>query len=141
MDPELSILAATAATTVVEALTSAAWEQTQAAIGALWHRVHPDRARTVEAELAETRTDALAALLGGDERAHDALVGEWQGRLRRLLAADPELADELRRLVDALRNSLPRETGAGSPRIDLRARASGHAQVNQAGGSIHIIGR
>jgi hypothetical protein len=52
MDPEL-ILAVV--TTVVKLLATVSWEQAKTVVGGLWLRVHPERAETVQAELAETR--------------------------------------------------------------------------------------
>lgn len=106
MDPELTALTSTAATTVVQLLATAAWGQAKSAVGGLWRRAHPERAETVQAELEEGRIEVLAARQVGDEQVEQALVGEWQGRLRRLVAADPQLADELRRVVAQLRSVL-----------------------------------
>ncbi|MGH3815583.1 MAG: hypothetical protein ACRDUV_24550, partial [Pseudonocardiaceae bacterium] len=64
-------------------------------------------------ELAGTRTEVLAAR-SRDEQVEQALVVEWRGRLRRLVAADPRLADELRRVMAELRpllaDALPQRT-------------------------------
>jgi hypothetical protein len=78
MDTELSALASTAATTVVQLMTTAGWKQAKSAIGGLWRRVHPERVETVQAELEDSRTEVLAARLVGNEEIEQALVGEWQ---------------------------------------------------------------
>jgi hypothetical protein len=91
---------------VVQLLTTAAWERATSVVGGLWRRVHPERAETVQAELADSRAEVLAARQAGDEQVEQALIGEWQGRLRRLVAADPQLVDELRRVVAELRSAL-----------------------------------
>src|SRR5688572_21752171 len=104
-------LATAAATSIVGLLATDAWEKAKDVIGALWRRVHPDRAETVLAELAETRAEVVAARTSGDEQAERELTGEWQGRLRRLLAADPDVAAELTRLLDeVLRPALAQAT-------------------------------
>jgi hypothetical protein len=41
VDAELSVWTSTAATTVVQLLATAAWEQARSAVGGLWRRVHP----------------------------------------------------------------------------------------------------
>lgn len=139
MDPELMKLMSTAATTVVKLLATAAWEQATAAVGRLWQRVHPERADTVQAELAETRTEVLAARQAGDEQLEQALVEEWRGRLRRLVAVDPQLADELRRIVAELRplaDAAPQATT-----ITMQATTFDDSRVNQAGHDLHVTDR
>ncbi len=138
MDPELSALTSTAATTVVQLLATAAWEQASSAVGRLWRRVHPERAETVQAELADSRTEVLTARQIGDEQVEQALVGEWHGRLRRLVAADPQLADELRRVVAELQSALAEVDPLPGATITLQATAFGNSRVNQAGRDLHV---
>jgi hypothetical protein len=139
VDSELTTLTSTAATTLVQLLATAAWEQAKTAIGGLWRRVHPERAETVQAELEESRAEVLAARQTGDAQVELALVGEWNGRLRRLVVTDPQLADELGRVVEELRSALVAE--ADPPRdatITMQARTSGNSRVNQAGRDLHV---
>ncbi|MGA5703378.1 hypothetical protein [Peterkaempfera bronchialis] len=140
MDAELMALSSTAATTVVGLLATDAWEQARHAMGSLWRRVHPQRAETVEAELTEARTEVLAARASGDEQAEQALVEEWQSRLRRLLAADPQLADEMRRIVAEFAAEPP--SGDGTPgTVRQDAKASHGSRVYQAGRDLHVTGQ
>jgi len=138
VDPELTALTSTAATTVVALLATAAWERATSAVGGLWRRVHPARAETVQAELEDSRTEVLAALRAGDEQVEQALVGEWQGRLRRLLAADPQLADELRLVVAQLRSALADAEPQRGATITMQATAFGGSRVHQAGRDLHV---
>lgn len=138
MDPELAALTSTAATTVVKLLATAAWERATDAVGGLWRRVHPERAETVQAELEDSRVEVLAARRVGDEQAEQALVGEWQGRLRRLVAADPPLVDELRRVVTELRSALADAEAPQGTTITMQATTFGTSRVNQAGRDLHI---
>ncbi|MGH3833756.1 MAG: hypothetical protein ACRDRS_25515 [Pseudonocardiaceae bacterium] len=138
MDAELSTLTATAATTVVQLLSTAAWEQAKHAIGQLWRRVHPERADTVQAELEDSRTAVLAARRDGHEQVTQALIGEWQSRLRRLLGADPQLADELRQVVARLRSVLAATEASTGATITMRATAFDTGRVNQAGRDLHV---
>lgn len=138
MNPELTALTSTAATTVVQLLATAAWEQTTSAVGGLWRRVHPERAETVQAELAEGRAEVLAARQVGDEQVEQALVGEWQSRLRRLVAADPQLVDDLRRVVAELRSALAEADSQQGAAITMQATTFGNSRVNQAGRDLHI---
>jgi hypothetical protein len=138
VDPELAALASEAASTVVKALTTTAWEQAKKAIGSLWRRAHPNRAETIEDEVTEAHEQLVAAQQAGDDQSEQDLVIEWQSRLRRLLAADPSLADELRQWVEGLRAALPDAGKAEIGRLEMHARASGQGRVYQAGRDQHI---
>ncbi|QMU76738.1 hypothetical protein GXW83_14305 [Streptacidiphilus sp. PB12-B1b] len=100
MDSELVMLASTGATTVVALMATDAWEQARAAMVSLWQRVHPDRVATLEAQLAEGRSALLAARETGEDTVPQALVSEWNGRIGRLLAVEPQAAGYLRQLID-----------------------------------------
>ncbi|MGH3789962.1 MAG: hypothetical protein ACRDQ9_04035 [Pseudonocardiaceae bacterium] len=138
MDPKLAALTSTAATTVVQLLATAAWEQATSAVGGLWRRVHPERAETVQAELEEGRAEVLAAREVGDEQVEQALVGEWQGRLRRLVAADPQLVDDLRSVVAQLGSALAAAEPQQGATITMQATTFGNSRVNQAGRDLHV---
>ncbi|MFD9686307.1 hypothetical protein ACFWXO_11135 [Kitasatospora sp. NPDC059088] len=88
------------------------------------------------AELGESREDVAQARRAGDERAEQEVVDLWGARLRRLLAADPGAAAQLRALVEEL-------TGGSAPAVPqqsvtMTAEASGRARINQAVGDIHV---
>ena len=141
MDAELVELAGTAGTTIVALLATDAWEKTKTAVAGLWGKVHPQRTETVAAELVEARADLLDARAGGDIDTQQALIGEWQSRLRRLLAADPAVAGDLRRLLGDLTPALPAgQVWTGE--VTIRATASGHGTNNIVGqGTQNITGR
>lgn len=141
MDPELATLASAAATTVVKVLTTNAWEQAKTAIGALWRKVHPDRAETVEAEITDAHEHLVKAGHAGDEHAAEDLVTEWQSRLGRLLAADPSLADEVRLLVEQLRPVALEGRSVTIGRVDMHAEVSDQGRVYQALGDQNITER
>lgn len=135
MDP----LVLAAATAVVTAMTTEGWQQARKAVVALWQRVHPERRAAIEAELEETRAEVVAARRSGDAQAEQELVGDWQRKLRRLLAADPELGDELRRILDEeLAPTLPAAEQSRVRDITMTATAHGHGRVFQAGRDQHI---
>lgn len=137
MESELTALVGLAASAVISGMATAGWESAQRAMGELWRRVHPERADTVLAELGEARADVLVARRDGDEQAERELVGEWQTRLRRLLAAHPEMVPELRRMVDELLPAAKEaEPRTGGPR--LTANASGRSTITLAGRDINI---
>jgi hypothetical protein len=138
VDSELTALTSTAATTVVQLLATAAWEQGTSAVGRLWRRVHSERAQTVQAELEDSRAEVLAARKAGDEQVEQDLIGEWQSRLRRLVAADPQLVDELRRVVAELRSALAEVDPPQGAMITMQATTFGNSRVNQAGHDLHV---
>ncbi|MCH6160203.1 hypothetical protein [Streptomyces marispadix] len=128
MDPEITALASTAGTTLVTLMATDAWERTRDAVTSLWRRVHPGRADMVSGELEATREELLASEPDGDPDARQELQAEWQGRIRRLLVARPDAAEELRALLRDI------DTGdAAGPAVTQHATASGNARVYQAG--------
>ncbi|WP_212912541.1 hypothetical protein [Streptomyces sp. TS71-3] len=138
MDPEITALAGTAGTTVVTLMATSAWEAARDGLVALWRKARTGRADGIAEELEASREELLAARDTGDDATEAELTAAWQGRVRRLLVAQPELADELRAILDELNPRLPE-----SPRheIHMRAEASGNGRVYQAGRDQHITER
>ncbi|TNH30209.1 hypothetical protein FHG89_08705 [Micromonospora orduensis] len=85
----------------------------------------------MEAELIEAHQEAVAARAAGDDSAHGELVAEWQLKLRRLLAADPTVATELRRLLDEFTPRLPEGGQTWSGSVTMTGTASGRGRVFQ----------
>ncbi|MFG2961745.1 MULTISPECIES: hypothetical protein [unclassified Streptomyces] len=139
MGPEIADLARTAGTTVVTLLATQAWESARDGVVALWQRFQPARAEAVGGELEATREDLLLARAAGDTEAEAALTAEWQARVRRLLLTQPEVADELRRILGELDHRFPQQ----QTKVDVRLRAevSGSGRVYQAGRDQHITER
>ncbi|MFJ9677902.1 hypothetical protein ACIRP2_07595 [Streptomyces sp. NPDC101194] len=137
MASELAELAGLAASTVVAGMATTGWEAVQQAMGELWRRVHPERADTVVAELGEVRDEVLRARRNGAEQAEQELVGEWQTRLRRLLAANPEMVPELQRLIDDLRPTARAEEPRANS-VTMTATASGRSRITMSGRDINI---
>lgn len=135
MDP----IALAAGTALVTAMATDAWEQARNGMVMFWRRVRPEQADAVEQELADVRAQVLAARRDGDGDTERALTGSWQTRLQHLLRADPDLAAELRRVLDeALTPALSagERTQIGS--ILMKAKATGQGRVYQAGRDLHI---
>lgn len=128
MDPETAALASTAGTTLVTLLTTEMWQRARDGVAALWRRAEPERAEAISAELDVTRDDLLDAQAGGDVESRGELDAEWRGRIRRLLTAHPEEAEELRTLLDEWAPH-----AAETPSVTQHATASGNARVYQAG--------
>ena len=139
MDPEIAALAGTAGTTVVTLMVTNAWDSARDGMVALWRRFQPARAESIGEELEAGRADLLLARQAGDAESESELTAEWQGRLRRFLLAQPEAAEELRRVLDELQPQVPGD--AGPEQIRMQARASGSARIYQAGRDQHITER
>ncbi|HEY5835163.1 tetratricopeptide repeat protein [Streptomyces sp.] len=119
MDPEVTSLVQGAGATLVALMATGAWQRARDGITQLWQRVQPHGAEAVGAELQASREDALAAQASGDHETLSELRAQWQGRFRRLLAAEPEAAAELRRLLDELDPS----GSAAAPVVVLASRS------------------
>lgn len=142
MDAELVELAGTAGTTIVTLLATDAWEKTKIAVAGLWGKIHPDRVAAVEADLADTRTELLAAQAARDTQTKQALAGDWQRKLHRLFRDDPAAAAQLRAILDELSSVLPAGTQVWTGDVDMRAKASGNARIYQVGQGVqHITDR
>ncbi|MEV6127969.1 hypothetical protein AB0M05_14240 [Streptomyces violaceusniger] len=140
MDPQIADLARTAGTTMVTLMATTAWESARDGLVSLWQRFQPGRADGIGEEFEASRADLLLARETGDEDSEAELAAEWQGRVRRLLVAQPEVADELRRILDELSPRLPDQRPAVGE-IRMTAEASGSGRVYQAGHDQHITER
>ena len=133
MDPVLMA----AGTAIVSAMATDVWQQARTAIAGLWRRA--GSADAVEHELADLRSQVLAARADGDEETEQALAGAWRLHLRELLRQDPSLADELRRVLDEeLLPVLAESDRAQTRTILMHGTASGHGRVYQSAGDQHI---
>jgi hypothetical protein len=142
MDQDVAELASAAAVTMVKLLVTDGWETAKNALLSLWRRARPDHADLVEADLVQVHADLLATGQHETEPLRQAIAAEWQGRLARLLAGDPALVTELRRLVeDQLRPALAAQDPEGARTVTMHARAEGGGSVFQAGRDQHITGQ
>ena len=139
MGPEIAELARTAGTTMVTLIAGQAWESAREGLVSLWQRFQPDRAEAVGGELEATREDLLLAQRTGDADTESELTAEWQAKVRRLLIARPEVAEELRRILAEL-SPQPAEAQSVVD-VRLRAEVSGSGRVYQAGRDQHITER
>lgn len=135
MDAETASLAAAAATALVAAMTTDAWNSVKESLVALWHRAHPGRAGTIGEELEEAR--GIAEYAGPSDQAIQGLISEWQSRLARLLENNPSLAGELGSLLSRWQGQDSREVPAVSE-VHIEARAKDNSRVNIAGRDMHI---
>jgi hypothetical protein len=137
MDPEITALAQSGGTALVTLMATDAWQAAREGLVHLWRRAQPHRAEAVATELDAGQPEVVAATVADDQEVLSEMRAEWQGRLRRLLVAQPEAATELRRLLDEVAPS----ASAADPAVTQRATASGHARVYQAGRDQHITER
>nr|WP_129766983.1 hypothetical protein [Streptomyces sp. L-9-10] len=133
MEPELAALAGTAGTTLVTLLATDTWQSMREGLLLLWRRARPDRAQAIAGELDSSRDELLVAQASGDRETEAEIRAEWQGRVRRLLTAHPELAEDLSALLAEL------APGAGAQPVPTQqAIASGEARIYQAGRDLRL---
>jgi hypothetical protein len=128
VNPEVAVVAGAAATTLVQLLIADGWQQVKERFTSFWGHAQPERADVIAGDLEMTREDLLTARRDDDPEVAMELSTEWQGRLRRLLGAHPEVIGELRELLIELGPEAP----AVQPVVQ-HAVASGNARVYQAG--------
>ncbi|MEV6394701.1 hypothetical protein AB0M39_07945 [Streptomyces sp. NPDC051907] len=138
----MDVIVSSAATALVGAMATDAWQLARTALVAWWRRIRPHQADRVDAALVESRERVLTARQARDEGAESHLVAAWEARLTALLEEDSALVDELRRLIgEEIAPLLPHENDAQAARQELRAEASGHGRVYQAGRDQNISGQ
>ncbi len=123
-------------TALVGAMATDMWQQARASVVALWRRVHPQQAGTVEADLEGLRGQVLDARQAGRADTEQALTGVWQGRLQQLLLDEPAVAAELRRVLDD--TLTPALTPAEQARIGtliMMGSSHGSSTFNQVAGN------
>jgi hypothetical protein len=120
MSDSVAWLAAAGGTALVSAAATDAWQTARSGFAKLLGRGDSSRELSVA-----TRLDALAAELAQQpaheqEQVRQTLIIGWTARLHDFLEDTPEVAEELRRLVDRVRTALPEDHSA--------ARQTVHAQ-------------
>ncbi|MET9449220.1 hypothetical protein [Streptomyces cinerochromogenes] len=105
MEAELTALAVSGATTLVQLMAGDAWATARSRVRALFGRGREEEGRTAAEELDEARGAVVAARADGDRAALAEIESLWQARLLVLLRDDPAARDELRALVEAARRA------------------------------------
>ncbi|MFE3252868.1 hypothetical protein [Streptomyces sp. NPDC059209] len=118
------------------------WQQVREATVGWWRGTGATDADAVGAQLDDVRPLVLTARQAGDEDSERELAEAWRARLQQALRDRPDLADELRSLLDeqlvpALSD---RERPQPGPPV-MKATASGNGRVYQAGRDQHITER
>ncbi|MDG6106123.1 hypothetical protein Daura_06470 [Dactylosporangium aurantiacum] len=133
----LMTLASAASGGLVGAAMTDAWQQIKARVAGILGRADSDRSRAIERRLDETQRELSstpAAQLAPVEARH---AEAWRTRIADVLEDDPDIAVELARFVEELKEAgLISETGqsrfsAGS--VSVSAEAKDHARVFQQG--------
>ncbi|MFG2938851.1 hypothetical protein [Streptomyces sp. NPDC048282] len=125
-----------AATTLISALSTEAWQQARAAAVALWRCARPEDAPRIEAELTDARALVLTARERGDEQTEISLTEDWGERLRQLVGEMPDLELQLLRSFYELRPvpmTEPERRAIGT--VTLKAEGRDNAQIYQAVGN------
>ncbi|MFJ8864053.1 hypothetical protein ACIRD8_37385 [Streptomyces sp. NPDC102451] len=130
----------TGGATVVALMATDAWQQARTGIVALWRRFRPAQADEVDLALDETRSEALAVMGSGNRQGEADLVRDWDRRLRRLLAADPSVAEQLQQLLDEVRGQLSEAERAAVRPVVFHTHVSGQGRVYNAGRDQHNHG-
>ncbi|MFI9624154.1 hypothetical protein [Streptomyces sp. NPDC052042] len=104
MEAELAALAASGATVLVQQMVSDSWAHVRERLVSVFARrgATPDEESALTGELEAARDELTAARDTGDDALAGDVEAEWRARLRRRLAADPRLADELRAILAEL---------------------------------------
>ncbi|MEU9608821.1 hypothetical protein [Streptomyces sp. NPDC048057] len=132
-------MVAAAGTALIAAMATDTWQQTRTAVLRLWRRARPEQTGSVEDDLEAARQGVLAARTDGDTDTEQALAGQWRLRFQQLVRESPELAAELRRLLDDdLTPALSADERSDIASIVMQARADRGGRVYQAGRDQHI---
>ncbi|MCC5480306.1 hypothetical protein ACFV2N_33965 [Streptomyces sp. NPDC059680] len=105
VEAELTALAMSGATTLVQLMAGDAWATARSRARALFGRGRADEARAADAELEEARAAVVAAADSGDRAALAEIESRWQARLLLLLREDPAAQAGLRALMAAAEHS------------------------------------
>lgn len=96
MDAEITEIATRGATVLAGLMVTSAWDRVKPRVAAMFGR----RAESVAEELDETQAELIAAQEGDSESAARSAQGEWEPKLRRLLANDPAMVTQLLAILD-----------------------------------------
>lgn len=125
-----------AGTAVVKLMATDVWSGAKSVVVGWWRRHHPEQADQVGADLDQLHDDVVDAEI--DDETREAYAGSWRIRLRQLIATNPELAEELRRLLTEQLNPMLEAAGQTTTTISQTATVTGdNNATTQAGRDIH----
>lgn len=105
MEAELTALAVSGATTLVQLMAGDAWASARDRVRALLRRDRSGQTQTADVELEETRAAVVVATNSDDRAALAGIESRWRERLLLLLREDPSAEAELRALLAAAGHS------------------------------------
>ncbi|MFJ9454759.1 hypothetical protein ACIRST_06750 [Kitasatospora sp. NPDC101447] len=105
MDPEFTDIATRGATALAGLMVTSAWDRVKPRVAAMFG----GRAESISEDLDETRAEVAAAPEDSRESAIQSAQGEWQPKLRRLLADNPAMAEELQAILDEFTPQQPQQ--------------------------------
>ncbi|MFE1734567.1 hypothetical protein ACFW6X_31225 [Streptomyces bacillaris] len=136
MDPALLALATASANSLINLLTSDAWEKAKLGISRLFGRSDQGTAEEAGRELELNRQELLSSISRDDVETVDELRAAWRGKFRRLLSADPEAEEILREILTEWN---PEEAQKLTTNVITQsASASDHGRVYQQGSGTQI---
>lgn len=136
MIEELQDLALSGATTLVGAMATDAWQAARNKLAELVGRRDPAQEPKLKSQL-----DSSAELIAGAanaEQARQALVPMWHMQLEQLLQHDHSIADDLRRLIDDVRDSLPESQQNWVQNVQNNIAKNGGLVFASQGGNVFV---
>jgi hypothetical protein len=107
VDEALLSLASLAGRTVAAAAAGDGWEAVKRGLARMFGRDDPARGEVAERRLEQAREELAGTPAGELEVARDQVTAAWRARLLDLLEEHPEVAGDLRALVEQAQARLP----------------------------------
>jgi DNA-binding PucR family transcriptional regulator len=136
MDP----IALAAATALVAAMATDAWQEARTAVVAWWRRNHPRHSRNISQELESARSDVLAARDRGVGSVQQCLTNVWQQRFQQVLDFHSTSRQELQQLIDEHLTSILPPADRNQVRQIIHLNAQDQARQYVAGRDQNISG-
>ncbi|MFD4659148.1 hypothetical protein ACFWP2_26355 [Kitasatospora sp. NPDC058444] len=127
MDPEFTDIATQGAAMLAGLMVTSAWERVKPRVAAMFGR----RAESISEELDETQAELVAAPEEGRESAALSARGEWEPKLRRLLANDQAMVAELQAILAEFAPE-PADQPGSTVHNEISGNAKIHGKVVQA---------
>lgn len=133
---ELAVLASAAAGRFIETLTTDGWETVKAAVASLWRHARPQQ---INASLADDTGDPPTDSGTTDDQAlHGLSQAEWPASLIKLLAEQPDVIDQVRKLIHEERAGAAPPGQHEAVSMTLQAHVSGGVDAHRAGRDMMI---
>jgi hypothetical protein len=135
-------LALAAASALMTAMATDAWNEVRAGVVSLWRRVYPERVPAIESELVDAGNELVVSRQTGDAEVEKELAADWRRKFQRLTQAHPELVPELQILAEEWARLAPaaERDRSGMTNIEQTAIATGRGTIYQAGRNQRITG-